>query len=334
MIKDKLQVEQPVVYQAIRHVVENNRIASAYLFTGPYGTPKYEAAIFLAQCIFCEKKNGLACETCNTCRRVREGKYADLIVLDGRDNTISKDMVDELQSQFAKTALEENGQRVYIIRNIENATVAAQNSMLKFLEEPESGITAILTTDAVNRILPTILSRCTQIPFLPMDAEYYLEQIHQAGVEGEDAYFLSHLVKDMDDLTKFYDGETTVVYQHAKKMFQQFLDLNDTSREELAVDFEYSWSSKEKDTKKAKKENLILLTAFFDLLILYCRDVLQKRETGISWYDACIKEQKDDTYYTRVLEIAVEQREQCNRFNDLYLVMYQMLFRLEDLKHV
>ena len=177
MIKELLEKQQPIVYRALDNACKTNRISSAYLFTGPYGTPKYEAAVLLAQSILCEKKNGLACEECNTCRRVREGTYADMMILDGKDESISKEMIDGIQEKFSKTALEENGQRIYIIKNAENATISAQNSMLKFLEEPGSGVTAILTTDNVNRMLPTIISRCTVLPFMPRSAKDYFDDL-------------------------------------------------------------------------------------------------------------------------------------------------------------
>ena len=104
MIKELLEKQQPIVYRALDNACKTNRISSAYLFTGPYGTPKYEAAVLLAQSILCEKKNGLACEECNTCRRVREGTYADLMILDGKDESISKEMIDGIQEKFSKTA--------------------------------------------------------------------------------------------------------------------------------------------------------------------------------------------------------------------------------------
>ena len=121
----------------------------------------------------------------------------DLIVLDGRESTISKDMVDSLQERFTKTAVEKNGQRVYIIRNCENATAAAQNSMLKFLEEPGAGITAILITDNINRLLPTILSRCTQLPFVPMGEEWLVRCAQDAGFEEKEV--LMNYIKELDE---------------------------------------------------------------------------------------------------------------------------------------
>lgn len=329
MIKELLEKEQPIVYHALKSASEEGRISSAYLFTGPYGTPKYEAAILLAQSILCEEGNGLACEECNTCRRVKEGKYADLIVLDGKEETISKTMIDDLQEKFSKTALEENGQRVYIIRNAENATIAAQNSMLKFLEEPGSGVTAILTTDNVNKMLSTIISRCTQLPFLPLSNEEYYKQLLQHGVKEDDAYFMSYIVKDMNDLPLMFDEteeKPTTLFEHSVSMLKQFLNLDGLRKEEFSVDWEVNWSSKLKDASSAKKENLTLLNAFFELVMMYCRDVIEENKKGPSWYKEVVSK-GDKKTCIKNLEIALQGKDACNKYNDLNLVFYQALYR-------
>lgn len=329
MIKQLLEKEQQIVYHALKNACETNRISSAYLFVGPYGTPKYEAAILLAQSILCENHTGLACETCNTCRRVQEGSYADLVILDGKENTISKDMVDALQEKFSKTALETNGQRVYIIRNAENATIAAQNSMLKFLEEPGKGVTAILTTDNVNRMLDTIISRCTMLPFLPKSQELYYSDLLQAGVLEEDAYFMSYIIKDMHDLKNMFDVEEkkcTKLFIHVITMLKQFLNCDGMLRKELSVDWEVSYASNAKDSATQKKENLLILSAFFDLLIAYAHDVISQNQKGAKWYQDCVKNSQDNPI--TLLNIALEQKDACNKYNDLNLVFYQTLYKL------
>lgn len=333
MIKEFLKDKEPIVYHALQSAIQENRISSAWLFTGPYGTPKYEAAILLAQSILCEQKGSLACEECNTCRRVKEHVYADMMVLDGRENTISKDMVDAIQEKFSKTALEKNGQKVYIIRNIENATIAAQNSLLKFLEEPAEDVTAILTSDNWNRILPTIVSRCTVLPFLPMPQEYFIQMAVEVGFSKEEAYLVSHIVREKEDLAKLWDEDAdkpSILYEHIKMMFCQFLNVEGEESIYLSTDFETTYLSSSKDNAKAKLENRILLCSFFDLLILYAKDCLQRKQEGPLWYQKAVQASyKEAKYYADLIRIAAEQKDLCNRYNDLSLVFYQTLFRLE-----
>lgn len=337
MIKELLQEEQPIVYHALSNAVNEGRISSAWLFTGPYGTPKYEAAILLAQSIFCEEnKDSLACETCNTCRRVKDGIYSDLVILDGRETTISKDMVDSLQEKFSKTALEKNGQRVYIIRNCENATIAAQNSMLKFLEEPGNGITAILLTDNVNRLLPTVISRCTVLPFLPAGISKYEDLAIERGFSKEDAVLTAHLVKDKDDLEKLWDdtkNEPSLLYKHICMMVKQFLNADGEERTYLTCDYETTYLSTLKDNAKAKKENLLLLNGFYELVLLFGKCFLEKKYIGPKWFtialSECIYSEKQ---ITDLVIIMSEQMDLCNKYNDLNLVFYQTLFRVRELK--
>ena len=339
MLKELLKKEEPVVYTALENALKNKTVSSAYLFTGPYGTPKKEAAILLAQSLLCENpdENGMACESCNSCRRVREGTYSDLILIDGKEKPVSKEMVDYVQSVFSKTALEKNGQRIYIILNCETASISAQNSMLKFLEEPGKGITAILTTDNVNAVLPTILSRCTILPFVPLSADAYLDMCKDAGIPEEDQYFASHLARNMDDLDQLFPLDNTrrqpsSIYKSALGMFRQYLDPRE--RNDLLIDFDISWKSKEKDTKKAKAENIAILRDFFTLLILYWRDVIRNDEQGPAWYHSAVQRAsspKED--YAEMIVIASEERDKVNRFNDLNLLMDQAYYRLEVLRH-
>lgn len=329
MIKQLLEQQQQIVYHALENACSTHRISSAYLFVGPYGTPKYEAAILLAQSILCEKQDGLACEECNTCRRVKEGLYADLVILDGKENTISKDMVDALQEKFSKTALEANGQRVYIIRNAENATISAQNSMLKFLEEPGEGVTAILTTDNVNRMLDTIVSRCTVLPFMPKSTDAYYTDLLELGVHQEDAYLMSAIVKDKEDVKNMFDVDSKTCTKNFEKvvnMLKQFLNCEGMLRKELSVDWEVSYASSSKDASTQKKENLIVLSAFFDVLIQYAHDIILQNQKGPLWYQQSITTSKDDPI--ELLHIALQQKDVCNKYNDLNLVFYQTLYQL------
>lgn len=332
MLKDRLKKQQPIVYRALENACRRDSVSNAYLFWGPYGTMKNEAALLLAQSIFCSETDGLACETCNTCRRVKEGLYTDLIVLDGAKKAISKEMVDAIQEQFSKTSLEgTEGTRVYIIQNAETASISAQNSMLKFLEEPGSGVTAILTTDNINRLLPTIISRCTVLPFLPMSAEAYYEEAVQAGIPREDAYLLSYIIRNPEEIQSFYESE---IYEKAVMMLKQYFDIAPYFWNEFLVDWEVQWRSSVSDKDKAKAENLALAAAFFDLLHLYGSDVIRHDCEGPAWYhDAVMRAEGTADVYARLILIADEQKDRVNRFNDLNLVMAQAFSRLEELRH-
>ena len=163
MFKDILREQQPVVYHTLRNALENDRLAHAYMFSGPSGTPKKETAYLLAQSLVCGQP-GFACETCDTCERIIHNEYADMIYLDGTSVSIKKDDILKLQHAFAKTGLEKTGKKIYVLDHAENATPDALNSLLKFLEEPGSDMIAILIVEQLDRVLPTIISHNTMLP--------------------------------------------------------------------------------------------------------------------------------------------------------------------------
>ena len=87
MFKEQLEQQQPVVYHTLKNALENDKLAHAYMFSGPSGTPKKQTAYLLAQSLVCNEK-GFACETCDTCQRVLHNEYADMIYIDGTTRMI------------------------------------------------------------------------------------------------------------------------------------------------------------------------------------------------------------------------------------------------------
>ncbi|MDR2557439.1 MAG: hypothetical protein LBC33_01190 [Mycoplasmataceae bacterium] len=92
--------------------------------------------------------------------KVQNGQYYDLITFDAQNNSLKKDDVDQLLTRLSRQGYESINVKFYVIKCIENASKQALNALLKTLEEPEANIYAILTTKNINRVLPTIVSRC------------------------------------------------------------------------------------------------------------------------------------------------------------------------------
>ena len=104
---ERLQAQQPVVYQTLKHALMQKKLAHAFLFVGQKGTPRLETALLLAQSRICQHvHDGFACEECIDCQRIAEGNYADLILLDGASKSIKKEEIRSLQERFNKTGLE------------------------------------------------------------------------------------------------------------------------------------------------------------------------------------------------------------------------------------
>lgn len=331
MRKELLRRTQPVVYRALENACTKDRVHNAYLFSGPAGTHKFDAALLLAMSLLCPESDGLACEQCNTCRRVLEGEHADVAVLDGSKGSISKEQIDALQQRFSRTAAEEGrGRAVYIIRNAENASLSAMNSMLKFLEEPGDHVTAILTTDNINRLLPTIVSRCIRLPFVPVSAETARIAAVEMGIPEADAALLARVVRREEELLEIYgSGE----YKTAQEMMKQAIGINGDPVM-LLTDYEYSFRAQSTDRAKAKESDLRTLTLFFGLLDAYAHDAVTRRAEGPKWYrEAVRKAPYTKEQCAELIRIVSEQKDRVNKYNDLNLVMCQTCWRLEEFNH-
>ena len=90
-------VEQPVAYRMVKNALKKGS-AHAYLFHGPKGTHKLEIAMVFAQSIFCEHtSDGMACGCCDTCLRIQQGLFADIILVDGEKVSIKKEDILHIQ---------------------------------------------------------------------------------------------------------------------------------------------------------------------------------------------------------------------------------------------
>ena len=125
---------QDKIFNMLKKAKANNRLSHAYLFYGEEGTGKKEMAYALAALLYCPNGGCLECEVCKT---ILTGNHmnVDYIGIAENKKLISKEQVNELQEEFAKTSLVE-GTRIYIVDGIDTASSAAQNSLLKFIEEP------------------------------------------------------------------------------------------------------------------------------------------------------------------------------------------------------
>ena len=220
-----LKDNQKVVYQTFLNSLKNNTVSHAYLIVGNPGTPIYEVAQYLAKSLLCDDPSPLACDNCITCLRIDSDNYPDIIKLDGSQGTVKKDDVLNIENRFEKTAFETKGVMIYIINLVENMTVEAVNSLLKFLEEPDSPVYAFLTTNNVNNVLPTIVSRCQTLTLKSVPREKVINDCVSLLVNKEDAELLSYFYNDAELITDLLEkSEEKEDYEIAKKALLGLLD--------------------------------------------------------------------------------------------------------------
>ena len=195
-IEKYLEKHQPVIYQTFVNSLKKKTLSHAFLLCGNPGTPLLEVAKFLAKSIICDDPSPLACNNCITCLRVDDENYPDFMVYDGSKQVIKKKDVGDIESRFEKKAFESKGIMIYILHLVENMTIEAVNSILKFLEEPDTETYAFLTTNNESNILPTIVSRCQVLHLKQIDRQEVIENAVSFGVPRDDAELLSYFYND------------------------------------------------------------------------------------------------------------------------------------------
>ena len=155
----KLAESQSKLFEEFSQIIRENRLSHAYLFSGDFGS--LDMAIWLAQSRFCvTPENGLPCGHCRPCRLIAQGDFSDVKLVEPQGQIIKTDTIRQLTREFSQSSFEGQAQ-VFIIRDADKMHVNAANSLLKFIEEPQSQIYIFLLTADDSRMLPTIKSRAT-----------------------------------------------------------------------------------------------------------------------------------------------------------------------------
>lgn len=158
---DDFKESQFVAYSLLTNAIRNNKMSHAYLIDGNNNEYAFDFVMSLVKMIVCDDhySDYSKCDKCNRCKRIDDGNYTEVKIIESDTMMIKKEQLLELQNEFSKKGIEGN-RRIYVIKDCDKMNKQASNSLLKFLEEPEDGIIAILFTNHINNVLSTIISRC------------------------------------------------------------------------------------------------------------------------------------------------------------------------------
>ena len=220
----KRAVENQIeIFNMLKQTKAKDRLSHAYLFYGEQGTGKKEMAYALACIIYCPNGGCLECEVCKT---ILDGNHmnVDYIGIENNKTAISKEQVLNLQDEFSKTSLVE-GTRIYIVDGIDTATQAAQNSLLKFIEEPinQTPTIGIFLANEISNVVNTIRSRCILEHFSSISKEKEIDILKEEGLEELDAILLAIITNNPTEAIELAKDES---YIAIKELFLELIKRN------------------------------------------------------------------------------------------------------------
>lgn len=206
MLDDYIE-EQKVIHRTITNLIRTDKIGHAYIIESNGYSKALDFSKAFSKSILCPFKytNSKKCNECSQCLNIDRNEFIELKIIDPDGIWIKKGELEELQDIFSKKSIIGN-KKVYIINNANKLNESSSNSILKFLEEPEEGITAILIVDNINSLLSTIVSRCQVLSLVPNkkhDNSTTIEKI---------AYSLKNNNEDIDEFIETGKCESMIKY--------------------------------------------------------------------------------------------------------------------------
>lgn len=215
-------VGQEHVVRTLRHAIEANRIANAYLFIGPRGIGKTTLSRIFAKALNCTSPKGVEpCGECENCKEITAGRSIDVTELDAASHNKVEDVKPIIEAVQFKPAASKY--KIFIIDECHMLSNPAWNALLKTLEEPPPYVRFIFATTEGDKVLATIISRCQRFDLRRIQTndivarlKYICEKEKIAAEEdallaiarGADGGMRDAL-SSLDQLVSFKDGEVT-----------------------------------------------------------------------------------------------------------------------------
>lgn len=210
-----IEKTQPILNKILFNYKNNKIFPHALLLNGTREIPMLDVALYIAKSFYCMNHEQLVCDNCICCNKIKNGDYINIEIIDGENKTIKKEEINNLIEEFSKTSIDKVNHYVYIINHVEKMTTEAVNALLKFLEEPSSNTTAILTTKNMSKVLPTIQSRCNIINLIPINKKSIIHNSINLGIDSGTAELLSF----------FYIDENKILEESNKENFKNLYNV-------------------------------------------------------------------------------------------------------------
>ena len=249
---DEYKTSQEIVYKILKNAIKKDKYSHAYLFeTGGFSDSKNLIMAFV-KALQCPKKNTdqKNCNNCKICTLIETGNNPEVKIIEPDGMWIKKEQIKDLMREFNKKPVLGN-KKIYIINEADRLNTATANSILKFLEEPEEGVIAILVTENIYLVLETIRSRCQIIKLKKNENKF----------QGENT---SEKLKQLLQLEEF--TEEFVLQIEKTTNFVNYYEKNHLS---TIIYTQKLWH----DYIKNKND----LINCFEIMILYYKDILNNK---------------------------------------------------------
>lgn len=253
--------EQEISAKILINAIKNNKLSHAYIIETNNYNKADDFALSFIKYIVCPKsiEDNHNENECNICASINNNNFIELKIIDSDTLQIKKDEIIDLQKEFMCKAIEGN-KKIYLIKNAEKLNSSSSNTILKFLEEPEDNIIAILMTSSRYNLLKTIVSRCQIISLKENQiTENIFNKIYRE-------YFYN------DELTEEIDKKIKNMIQNVLKFVENY---EKNIKDSLLFTSEYY-----SNNFKTREDSLIV----FEIIKLLYYDALKYKIEGNLYY--------------------------------------------------
>lgn len=302
--------DQAIAYKIFKNSISKNKLSHAYLINTNGYHKGFDFAKSFAKYLLCPN-NETGNHECSVCHLIDNNSYSEFKVIEADGLWIKKEQTDELQEMFSMKSL--SGRKVYIINGVENLNISASNSILKFLEEPEEGIVAILITDNIYKVLGTIVSRCQVI------------NLNNVQVKSDDMLLNvgNQLYNDSDKINEFVNDSESI---NKIGYVIDFIEYLYSNKLDTLVYINKYWN----DFFKSKDDYLFA----FNIMIMFYSDVINYKmgnDIVLSEFKSNIEKfsELDYNIINKILNLIMEVREDLYSNVNLNLLMDKFIIKME-----
>lgn len=312
---DSYKGSQPIAYKILKNAIINDKCSHAYLIETGGFYDSFDFVMSFIKSLLCpyNKTQKEDCGNCHQCEIIDSGNFPEIEIIEPDGQWIKKDQLQNLQKEFNTKALIGN-KRVYIIKKADRLNKAAANSILKFLEEPDNNIVAILITDNIYNVLSTIRSRCQILNLKPTNIAKenisWLEKIKQILFNQKkellDSEEIDLKIQKVIDFVCYYEKNHLNTILYIGKIWNDYIK----TKEEIDMSFE------------------IMINYYKDVLNYILNKPLEIFETSNEI--KMIAEKNSQTEICRKINVLVELKQLIKYNINQSLLMDKLIMRLEE----